>query len=336
MAGIFNGLRAQRSALAATAALALLVQPVIAAPDYHPVLVEEGRSKSKCEADPSRIFIKAGKLSECISTFVTRGHEAKTWAVLFFDGDSSAKDFANPALQASGLKNRHDYMQRWADKLGVRYVYVSRVGLMGSSGDHGRRGRPDETLIMNVAIDLIKKRLVLDHVVLAGQSRGSTIAALLVGMRHDVSCAVLGSGAFELVDLEYAAFKKAGYKVTRDSVAKGRLDPSAEIAEIVPDDARRIFLLADPADKSTPYEQQLRYAEALRAAGHHGVLVTVDALGENDHIATGLTIPAAGVCGRLEPDARVVHVILPKPRAPQAKPVASAGRGATLNLGAGK
>lgn len=259
---------AAATTLAATFA-ATAAEPAPDGPAFTSVLVEEGRSQEKCESVEGRIFVRAKGQSECIATYVTPGHDDKSWAVLFFDGDSSKEDFAKPDdAKAKALERKRGLLRHWAKRLNVRYVYVSRVGLMGSSGNHGDRRKPGETYIMNAVVDRIKAELNLDKVVIAGQSGGSTIAALLLTFgRTDVSCAVLGSGAYDLVNMRAENLERLGRKVSKSALAKGMLDPSARVEFIAPDAGRRIFVIGDPADNRTPWAQQSAFAASLQAAG---------------------------------------------------------------------
>ena len=171
---------------------------------FHRVLIEESQSKEKCEAGEDRIFVTTPLGTECVAYFVTKGFATRRQAVLFFGGDVTQAQYLNAALLEANLAGQKEAMQLWADKLRVRYVYVSRVGLQGSSGNHGERRLPKEAFIMNAVVDGLKAKLGLDELALAGQSGGGTIAAALLTLgREDVRCDVLGSAATEAVDIEY-------------------------------------------------------------------------------------------------------------------------------------
>ncbi len=217
-------------------------------------------------------------------------------------------------------------MQQWADKQGQRFVDISRVGVNGSSGNHGPRRLPHETVIMNEAITLLKARLGLETVTLAGQSGGSTIAAsLLTFGRPDVTCAVLGSGAYEIVDLEYSHRIAMGGKANREEFAKVIYDPSKHVDGIAKNAKRRIFVLGDEADSRTPFDQQVRFVNSIREAGHHARLFPIDAKGETDHDAAGMTIPVAGACARGDSDEQILKGI-PRPKEKMAEISAQIGR----------
>jgi pimeloyl-ACP methyl ester carboxylesterase len=259
-----------------------------------PVLSAEAKSKDLCEAVPDRIFVETDAGSECVAYFVTKGFETRRQAVFYFGGDAAS--FANEAAFRLGLQeNLHYYeafFQRWADQLRVRYVYVARLGLQGSSGNHSERAKPKETMVMNAATTLLKARLGLDSIALVGQSRGATIAASLLTLgRKDVTCAILGSGALSLVDLEY---KQARSPAIKARMSKTLYDPASHVGSIEPDPMRRIFVLGDPADNLTPLAQQIQFAKSLKAAGHNAVAIEVD--GDEHHGVSKWTIPAAGAC----------------------------------------
>jgi pimeloyl-ACP methyl ester carboxylesterase len=270
------------------------------------MLAAEAQSKDLCETEPRRIHVATRWGTECIAFFVTRGHERDRRAVVFLDGDMSPERIADEPAAVRSLASVRDLLQRWADRLGVRYVLVSRVGLNGSSGNHGERRKPKETMIMNAAVDILKDRLGLDRVVLAGQSGGSTIAATLVSLgRRDVDCAVLGSGAYELVELRARDLARAGMTATKEDLLNVTLDPM-DLAGAVPKDGkRRIFVLGDKADVRTPFAQQKRYTERLAGLGHHARTIAVDAQGDLGHGATVYTIPTAGACLKGIADARL-------------------------------
>lgn len=303
----------------AIATLALLSAPALAAdaaksadkkPAYKHVLVAEGNSQKSCEADAGRVFVKHKLGSACIAYFATSGHDAERRAIVFMDGDVAIEKFADEASLAADDKKRRIALQSNADRLKVRYVVLSRMGVDGSSGNHGERRKPDEMYAMNAAIDALKSRLGFDEVVLAGQSGGSTIAASLLTLgRNDVTCAVLGSGAYALADLVHANILKSGAKITRQVVDRTVYDPSKKVSGIAKSPARRIFLLADSADTRTPYDQQLSFAKDIARQGHHARLAPILANGDLHHGATPYTLPIAAMCARNLQDGQIASAI---------------------------
>ena len=115
---------------------------------------DEAKSKKLCELDPERIHVSTRWGTECIAYFVTKGQEHQRSAVMFIDGDVAVEKFAEPKRMALSFKIFKSRMQKWADRLKVRYVYISRVGVNGSSGNHGGRRKPNETMVLNAAADI--------------------------------------------------------------------------------------------------------------------------------------------------------------------------------------
>lgn len=266
----------------------------------------EAASAQLCEAEPNRMFTRHRLGSACIAYYATDGREDQRRAVVFFDGDVTLERYADKRGHAAELQRRQRQLQTLANQFGVRMVRVSRLGVEGSSGNHGDRRKPEELVAMDAALDILKQRLGLDELVLAGQSGGSTlIASLLTRGRSDVSCAVLGSGAYELVDLVHTSILRNGGRTTTRAIRNVVYDPSTQIEGIVRNSARRMFIVGDPADARTPLDQQARFVDGLVAAGHHARLVRVKATGELNHGAAGYTLPLAALCARNASDARM-------------------------------
>ena len=95
-------------------------------------------------------------------------------------GFADAADYEASAQKRTQSVRRS--LQRFSDQMHVRYVDVARLGLWGSSGNHRRRMEKRETMILGAAITLLKQRLGIDTIALAGQSRGSIIGASLLSL----------------------------------------------------------------------------------------------------------------------------------------------------------
>jgi pimeloyl-ACP methyl ester carboxylesterase len=261
------------------------------------VLIAESRSKAKCESVDNRIFVTTKLGTECIAYFVSRGFESRRQAVLFFGGDASKLQKSDPAKLEVDLRLQKRAMQQWADRLRVRYIYVSRVGLQGSSGNHAERRLPKETFVMNAVVDALKAKLGFDDIALVGQSGGGTIAAALLTLgRQDVRCEVLGSSATRLVDLEYDFLIQHGGHPIKTAMHRKIYDPSDHIDTIARRADRRIFALADPSDKVVAFKYQAQFIDQVKTAGHSARLIEVDGTGEHHHDAEKYALPVAGAC----------------------------------------
>ncbi len=166
---------------------------------------------------------------------------------------------------------------------------------------------------MNAAVDAIKARLGLKQIVVAGQSRGSQVAAVLLSMgRTDISCAVLGSGSLFTVENERRYLISKGERVTESRLNSLRLkyyDPSDYVSGLPKDAARRIFILGDRADTITPWDQQEAYGQRLRQHGHHAAIIEIKARGREMHGATHMVLPAAAMCAKGSTDQQIEWIV---------------------------
>jgi pimeloyl-ACP methyl ester carboxylesterase len=282
----------------------------LSGPKFHRVLIEESNSKAKCESQDDRIFVETKLGTECVAYFITKGFEERRQAVFFFGGDASPKEFNDPAKLGADLAVQKKATQLWADKLKVRYVYVSRVGLQGSSGNHGERRLPKETFVMNAAVDILKAKLGLDDIALAGQSGGGTIAAALLTLgRADVHCDVLGSGATELVDIHHEALKRAGFHPSKSTLHRKMYDPSDHLGTIATRADRRIFALADRSDTVVPFKYQAQFIDEVKAAGHLAKLIEVDGKGPKHHGTEFYSLAVAGACLNEVEDKPIINAV---------------------------
>lgn len=303
--------------LAATAGLALccaLGAACAAAADertakhdkFRDVLASESRHPELCHARPGRAYVTHRFGASCMAYFVTAGHETNKRAIVFLDGDISGERYQQRADNPEGNAAIRKKAQRLADRFKVRVVVISRMGIDGSSGNHGRRRQPIELMAVTETVDVVKKRLGVDQVVLAGQSGGSTLAASLLTLgRKDIACAVLGSGAFALNDMLAQSAIAKGRRFDPKRTADTVYDPTRNLATIHPDPKRRIFVLGDPDDQRTPFAQQKAFAEALAANGHTVEWHVVRAGSPLRHGATDYTLPVAALCANDAPNERI-------------------------------
>ncbi len=297
-----------------------------AEPGPGPQLTAEARSKGLCEAVEHRIFVEHFVGTECIAYYATPGQPTVKTTVMYFNGDVPDEFFRRRGALEAHQKELNATARFLAERQGVRIVFVARPGTFGSSGDHDLRGERREMMVMNAAVDAIKARLGLTDLVLAGQSRGSQVAAALLTMgRRDVRCAVLGSGSLFTVENERRFQLSKGRQVSEVSLRNIFFDPSAYLAEIVGDAGRRIFILGDRADTITPFDQQMAFGQRLKELGHHAVTFEIRAQGREMHGATHLALPAAAMCAKGASDEQIAWIVSPPEKPAPAAQVVNPG-----------
>ncbi|MGE4129811.1 MAG: alpha/beta hydrolase family protein, partial [Hyphomicrobiaceae bacterium] len=275
---------------------------------YEDMLTAESKSQTLCEAMPDRVFVRHKLGTACIAYIATKGFERDRRAVIFFDGDSPPDNYIETQGSNEHLKKIGDALQSLSKTFKVRYIRVARLGLDGSSGNHADRRKPEEVFALNAAIDALKARLGIDDVILAGQSRGSLVAASVLTMgRNDVSCAALGSGVYEHARFIYDANKPLHRDLRLKDISRTVYDPSEKIDGIAKDKRRHIYVVGDPDDAQVPFDQQRRFADQVSAAGHHARLIEVEGSGEKQHGATRYVVGIAGLCARGIEEAEIVR-----------------------------
>ncbi len=317
----------QAQPAAATGAPTITRPTAPTAAEHVTQLAAEGNSKLLCEAVPDRVFVRHDLGTACVAYYATPRRAQDGPAVIYFEGDVPAADALKPNYAPKYLANMRQVFSHLAERHGVRFVFIARPGLFGSSGNHASRRSAGEMLTMNAAVDAVKARLKIDDIVLAGQSGGSTVgAALLTLGRRDVSCVVLGSGLLSVVEIEHAHRVRERLTDIKPALLQVLLfDPTDRLDWIERRQGRRIFVLGDPTDTRTPFPQQRRFAERVRALGHHATAIEVSGEGELMHGVAHHTLPAAAMCARGAEDKAIQQAVAPRQR-PARPTVASRGR----------
>jgi pimeloyl-ACP methyl ester carboxylesterase len=135
-------------------------------------------------------------------------------------------------------------------------IYLARLGVDGTSGNHVFRGTQLELDLANAALDALKQKYGFEGFHFAGQSGGSKLAAALAVVRRDVGCAVLGSGRFDAPEVPKSKEPSHNY-----------FDTTEHVAQLAQNHALRLYLVTDKADKRVPSAHQSGFADKLRRAG---------------------------------------------------------------------
>src|SRR5437899_4976031 len=124
--------------------------------------------------------------------------DTKTWQWIPVSEDKNAGVTYDPTNPAQHGDANTDDLMKTADAFSkmakTTAIYLARIGVDGTSGNHIFRKTLLELHLMNAALDAIKQRYSFEGFHLAGQSGGSTLVTALAAGRRDVNCAVSGSG----------------------------------------------------------------------------------------------------------------------------------------------
>ena len=139
-------------------------------------------------------------------------------------------------------------------------IYLGRIGVDGTSGNHMMRGSQLELDLTGAALDTLKRRYGFEGFHLAGQSGGSKLVAGLSGLRRDIGCAVMGSPPLLTPD-------------ARKSSDQGRTAFEPSVSQLVQNCSVRLFAISDKADKRVPVGQQSGFIDKLHRAGRPAAAV---------------------------------------------------------------
>ena len=160
---------------------------------------------------------------------------------------------------------------------------------------------------MASALETLKRRHGIDRMVLGGQSGGARVAAqLLVSGRTDIACGVMASGAYGIPG------RRGGGRMSTNiwgEPSKSYLIPLRSIEGVLADGKRRLFVVGDPRDKRAEFAEQREWADALRRAGHHAVLLEAPGGGKEFHYRGRVAMEVAGMCASGKSDREIASYV---------------------------
>jgi len=307
------------SRLARNAALAIaLSTPLLIAGNGNADIIKKDdmargitMTRAQCDAILQAVWVSAYGNDFCVRYYMsTVGGEGRR-PVVFLQGDQLGKldPKTRTWIDTSGTKDADtDNLMRFADSFSrmtkTTAIYLARIGVDGTSGNHMSRKTVLERELMNAALDAIKRRYQFEGFHLAGQSGGATILVGLLAARTDIGCAVSGAGHILT-------------GVNPGNVAEPDLryfDASAGIADILRNHPQtRFFFVTDPQDTKAPAPTQNKFIERFRQAGGQPEQFIVLAPDDNHHgvVEYARLVVAGCVLGRSNPDiARAVSTVV--------------------------
>jgi hypothetical protein len=219
-------------------------------------------TQAQCVAIPQTVWVNAYGLNFCVRYYMSTAGGEGRHPVVFLDGDQLGplddkalqwKDHSKATdVDTADLMNSADSFSKMAK---TTAIYLARIGVDGSSGDHRSRKTMLELQFVNAALDAIKQRHGFEGFHLAGQSGGSQLLAGLIGLRNDIVCAVAGSGQFLEINM-------------RGDPARTYFNAAKFISDALQRRSLRLLVVTDPADKKVPAKMQTAYVQQFRNAGH--------------------------------------------------------------------
>lgn len=256
-------------------------------------------NRNQCLAMKQRLWAESDTEVACIAYLTPVIQPEGKTAVVFFHGDFPKEDQTEKdmAISRRGYEVR---ASRVAQAHKVPVYVIARPGVMGSTGFHVIGGVRHERALITSAVSQLKQRYGHNRLVLGGQSGGARLSAqLLASGRTDLNCVVMASGAYGI------PHAKSGGRMPTNiwgEPSRSYLIPLRSIDDVVTDGGRRLFVVGDLRDKRTPFAEQREWAEALKRAGHHVVLLQARGRGKEFHGLSQAGLRIAGMCAAGESD----------------------------------
>ena len=277
----------------------------------------------QCAATAQTLWLNVDKQDFCVRYYLSTAGGEGTRPVVFLQGDHfgtvDTKTWQSPNPQwtpTSKDKNANvtfdptvtnvdidtdDLMKMAAafSKMAkTTAIYLARIGVGGTSGNHIFRKTLLELHLMNAALDALKQRHGFEGFHLAGQSGGSTLVAGLTATRRDIACAVSGSGRLG-----------KSYDISSKDPARTWVNPLELVPSIVQNQSVRFFMVTDSADRTVPAKQQTPFAEKMHRAGRDIPQYFVAATDDYHHGVVSYAQLVAGGCVLGKSDADIATAV---------------------------
>jgi hypothetical protein len=257
--------------------------------------------RDQCVATPQTLWLNVDMQDFCVRYYLSTVGGKGVRPVVFLQGDrfgpvntrtwqwtpiSEEIKATNPAQY--GDANTDDLIRRadaFSKMAKTTAIYLARLGVDGTSGNHVFRKTLLELHLMNAALDAIKQRHSFEGFHLSGQSGGSTLVTALAGIRHDIACAVSGSGRLG-----------RSRNVSSEDPARTLVDPLGFIPSIAQNRSLRFIMVTDSEDRKVPVKDQTPFAEEMHRAGHDIPQYFVTATDDDHHGVVGYTELVTGGC----------------------------------------
>lgn len=243
-------------------------------------------SPAHCAAVPGGLWVETGGKGDCLRSYAQGLSEVDNPKVLvYFSGDVLLKTkagvrFVSPIYERRSPDAIMRDLMRWSKQAGQPVVFLARPGMYGSSGDHNQRRELREVMLMEGALDAIKRRHRVSAFILAGQSGGGHIAAALLNRRRDISAVALSSALLSVREVTEHWDRR---RTVKASNFRALHDPIDYVSGIRTNPKPLIFVLSDREDRIVPYASQLAYVRRLQATGFEPQHVLLSAADKNRH-----------------------------------------------------
>lgn len=248
--------------------------------------------RSTCPDEPSYVWVEHSHGVECIRYFASDDlHDVHTVIVEFYGDRINFMDTPPGDIPRNTAHDQVRHAKQQAMIANTPVVIIARPGTFGSSGDHSARRQEKEFHSINSAIDAIKQRYSIERFTLLGQSGGATAAAAILTMgRTDITCLVLTSGAYSLLERAHRIRLQNNRPTNPDRDTTGLrnpYDPINHIEGIDQNSETSIYILGNRNDRNTFFDLQENFWQQLVDAGHDAFIEEHQAIPPMHHRLEG-------------------------------------------------
>jgi hypothetical protein len=238
----------------------------------------------QCARTPNAVWVDVAPYHECVVYFPSSAFAAGgpiDQAIVFMEGDRlDGKQMAEPQYEKSSPRLLTHMADREQERSGFPYLVLGRPGTDGSSGNQRVRRTQYETLVVNAALDQIKRKYQIKQYGIVGQSGGGGLVGALISERQDVLCGVASSG---VTAVKYRIQEK-GWTSDITGVGTSEVwDPVEQLPRARPMPGFRLFATSDPRDGDVPFDSQQYFIQKAKAAGLPAVQIVVHGGGSVHH-----------------------------------------------------
>lgn len=241
-----------------------------------------------CPLNQQAVWVNYDGGHDCIRYFPAGDLQgaANVLVVLYGDRDSLMR--RDPATIADNtLEAQNQKAQQLSKRVRLPVIILARPGTYGSSGNHAQRRQRAEFLAIDAALTRLREQYGIQKFILSGHSGGATAAAAVMTLgRQDISCAILSSGAYGLLEraARLRALRGEPGQPNKDLTGFANpYDPLDYIMNITKDAKRHILVIGNLQDHVTPFDLQVKFAAALRTQGHWVSLIEWPAIAPQFH-----------------------------------------------------
>ena len=252
------------------------------------------------EHNDSAVWVVVEGRGDCIRYFAHNIQDKNDVAAIWLSGDviqsrinKAGRNTGNSIgwYKDNSAEKLLRYAKFWKTRSTKPYIWLSRPGIYGSSGDHKLRRQPRNMKLVNAAVNQIKSKYQISNFAFMGHSGGGHLIASLLSQRNDIQCAVIGSGVVSVAERN----KINGWKndITGYSTF---VDPIVDVNNIQSPSSMRVFLVTDKRDKLVPFVTNENYNKKLKNHGIDSTLFSVKGNGKKFHQTQRYTSRVAADC----------------------------------------